>query len=271
MDGLDFHPYPIPQSLPFAQGYANTNDATVSNLPRIYQAFYDGFAGTPQPTIGQQAGGGLPLSLNEVGIQTDSTGHAGLRRDRDQRRRRRRRRRRSTATEAYQASWYRQMLELRRVRPERAGRQHLPPARRGEPRRLAERPLLRRPTPKQSAATVHDWIAQTRGRCQGPTQVLAAPRHPSGRALTPDPRPIPGDRGRRGHASEETDDTETRPHRDSIDKPCAATKGGSLVEDLGPGSDWRRVVMWHRGRRTLPRGAITQAEFDRLKARAFAA
>jgi hypothetical protein len=74
MDGLDFHPYPIPQSQPFAQGYASPNDATVSNLPRIYQAFYDGFNGTPQPTIGQQAGGGLPLSLNEVGVQTDSTG-----------------------------------------------------------------------------------------------------------------------------------------------------------------------------------------------------
>ena len=28
-------------------------------------------------TIGQQADGGLPLSLNEVGIQTDSAGHAG--------------------------------------------------------------------------------------------------------------------------------------------------------------------------------------------------
>jgi hypothetical protein len=75
MDGLDYHPYPIPQSLPFSQGYATPNEATVSNLPRIYQAFYDGFSGTPQRTIGQQAGGGLPLSLNEVGIQTDSTGH----------------------------------------------------------------------------------------------------------------------------------------------------------------------------------------------------
>ncbi len=77
MDGLDFHPYPIPQSLPFATGYAGTTSASVSNLPRIYQAFYDGFNGSPQPTIGQQAGGGLPLSLNEVGIQTDSTGRAG--------------------------------------------------------------------------------------------------------------------------------------------------------------------------------------------------
>ena len=52
MDGFDFHPYPIPQSLPFATGYADQENAAVSNLPRIYQAFYDGFKGTSQKTIG---------------------------------------------------------------------------------------------------------------------------------------------------------------------------------------------------------------------------
>lgn len=111
MDGFDFHPYAIPQSLPFAQGYADPDNASVSNLSRIYQAFYDAFEGTGQPTIGQQAGGGLPVSLNEVGIQTNNTGRAGytgsenaananggVRGD--------------TATEAYQASWYLQMLNL---------------------------------------------------------------------------------------------------------------------------------------------------------------
>ena len=72
MDGFDFHPYPVPQSLPFATGYADPRDASVTNLPRIYQAFYDAFSGTPQRTIGQQTGGGLPVSLNETGIQTDS-------------------------------------------------------------------------------------------------------------------------------------------------------------------------------------------------------
>jgi hypothetical protein len=77
MDGFDFHPYPIPQSLPFATGYSSPNDASVANLPRIYQAFYSAFAGTSQRTIGQQAGGGLPVSLNEVGIQTDETGLKG--------------------------------------------------------------------------------------------------------------------------------------------------------------------------------------------------
>ncbi|MBV8395993.1 MAG: cellulase family glycosylhydrolase [Actinobacteria bacterium] len=112
MDGFDFHPYPIPQSLPFATGYSNPNEASVTNLSRIYQAFYDAFKGTVQQTIGQQSGGGLPVSLNETGIQTDSSAHAsaytgtetsataagGVFGD--------------TATESYQANWYQQMLAL---------------------------------------------------------------------------------------------------------------------------------------------------------------
>ena len=60
MDGFDFHPYPTPQSLPFATGYAASNNASVTNLDRIYRAFYDAFNGTAQRTIGQQAGGGCP-------------------------------------------------------------------------------------------------------------------------------------------------------------------------------------------------------------------
>ena len=166
MDGLDFHPYPIPQSQPFAQGYTSPTDATVSNLPRIYQAFYDGFNGTAQPTIGQQAGGGLPLSLNEVGVQTDSTGRPGYL---------------GTeisanaaggvvgsfATEAYQASWYQQMLSLVACDPNVriVNIYHL----------LDEAGLAGWQsglyyvdrTAKASAATVRDWIASTAGACQG--------------------------------------------------------------------------------------------------------
>jgi hypothetical protein len=166
MDGLDFHPYPIPQSLPFLQGYATPNEATVSNLPRIYQAFYDGFSGTPQRTIGQQAGGGLPLSLNEVGIQTDSTGHVGYV---------------GTetsanaaggvigqfATESYQATWYRQMLDLLACDPnvKIVNIYHL----------IDEASLAGWQSglyyvdrsPKASAAVVHDWIASTGGVCRG--------------------------------------------------------------------------------------------------------
>jgi hypothetical protein len=110
MDGFDFHPYPVPQSLPFATGYSDPRDASVSNLPRIYQAFYDGFNGTPQRTIGQQSGGGLPVSLNETGVQTATEGTANVGTEVS-----------ATpaggvigkwATESYQSSWYVQMLDL---------------------------------------------------------------------------------------------------------------------------------------------------------------
>ncbi len=174
MDGLDFHPYPIPQSLPFAQGYAGVTSATVSNMPRIYGAFYDGFNGSPQPTIGQQAGGGLPVSLNEVGIQTDSTGRAGYV---------------GTetaanaaggvigqyATEAYQSSWYLQMLNLVACDPN---------IRLVDIYHLIDEAALSGwqsglfyvdETPKESAATVHDWIASTGGRCQGQEQPWTPP------------------------------------------------------------------------------------------------
>jgi hypothetical protein len=169
MDGLDFHPYPVPQSIPFATGYANPRDASISNLPRIYQAFYTAFTGTPQRTIGQQKGGGLPLSLNEMGIQTAVTGQFGY----------------SGlevsanpaggvigkfATQAYQASYYRQMLQLLACDPN---------VRVVNLFRLVDETNLAgwqsglysvgagTPVPKQSAAVVSDWIAQTHGACQG--------------------------------------------------------------------------------------------------------
>jgi hypothetical protein len=178
MDGLDFHPYPIPQSQPFAQGYAAVNDASVSNLPRIYQAFYDGFNGTAQPTIGQQAGGGLPLSLNEVGVQTDSTGKLGYV---------------GTetsanaaggvvgqfATEAYQAGWYQQMLDLLACDPNVriVNVYHL----------IDEAGLAGWQsglyyvdrTAKASAAVVHDWIANTGGLCQGAQHPWTPPGVPA--------------------------------------------------------------------------------------------
>jgi hypothetical protein len=188
MDGLDFHPYPIPQSQPFAQGYTDPNDATVSNLPRIYQAFYDGFNGTLQPTIGQQAGGGLPLSLNEVGVQTDSTGKPGylgvevsanaaggvVG---------------SSATEAYQASWYEQMLSLLACDPnvEIVNIYHL----------IDEAGLAGWQSglyyvdrsPKASASVVHDWIATTGGDCQGPLHPWTPPGVPAAAKGTTKPPP----------------------------------------------------------------------------------
>jgi hypothetical protein len=193
MDGLDFHPYPIPQSQPFAQGYASPNDATVSNLPRIYQAFYDGFNSTPQPTIGQQAGGGLPLSLNEVGVQTDSTGKPGYV---------------GTeisanaaggvvgsfATEAYQASWYQQMLALLACDPNVriVNIYHL----------LDEAGLAGWQSGlyyvdrsvKASAAVVHDWVATTAGACQGSLHPWTPPGLPA--VAPPAAKPQPQSRTR---------------------------------------------------------------------------
>jgi hypothetical protein len=168
MDGLDFHPYPVPQSLAFAQGYVNHNDASVANLPRIYQAFYTAFAGTTQPTIGQQQGGGLPVSLNEVGIQTGETGQPGYLGTEIS----------ATpaggvvgryATQSYQATWYREMLDYVACDPnvqvlniyhlvddtELAGWQS----------GLYTAGAL--PQPKRSAQTVGTWLATNQGRCTG--------------------------------------------------------------------------------------------------------
>jgi hypothetical protein len=105
MDGLDLHPYPIPQSLTFETGYTSRTAFSVSNLPRAYEAFYTAFRGTPQPTVGP---GRLPVSLNEVGIQTvpppsvvgSYTGvenGAGVA---------------ATGTEAYQSTWYRKLVDF---------------------------------------------------------------------------------------------------------------------------------------------------------------
>jgi hypothetical protein len=178
MDGLDFHPYPVPQSLPFTTGYPQKNDASVTNLPRIYQAFYDGFAGTPQRTIGQQARGGLPVSLNETGIQTAVSGgdYVGTEVS-------------ATAaggviggfaTEAYQAAWYLQMLKYVACDPNVrvVNIFHM----------IDETDLggwqsglyYSNETPKLSATTVRTWLATTGGKCQGPL-------HPWKPAKTPKP------------------------------------------------------------------------------------
>jgi hypothetical protein len=166
MDGFDFHPYPVPQTQPFAQGYADPKEASVTNLARIYQAFYGAFNGTPQRTIGQQAGGGLLMSLNETGVQTASggkTAYTGAEVS-------------ATsaggvvggfASEDYQARWYRQMLDLLACDPNVAFVNifHL----------IDENALegwqsglyYADETPKRSAQTVQSWLAQTGGACVG--------------------------------------------------------------------------------------------------------
>jgi hypothetical protein len=195
MDGFDFHPYPVPQTLPFATGYADPKEASVTNLPRIYQAFYDAFNGTPQRTIGQQSGGGLPLSVNETGVQTDSgdrPGYSGIEVS-------------ATAsggvigafaTEAYQASWYRQMLGLLACDPNVAFVNIF---------HLIDEPTLSGwqsglyyadETPKLSAETVGSWLSRTGGACSGALQ----PWTPLGVPFAPPAglQPRPNDRAH-GH------------------------------------------------------------------------
>jgi hypothetical protein len=72
MDGFSYHPYPNPSdsSVPFTFTYGWPN-AGVQELPRIKQALWDAFSGTPQPTTVQ----GLKLYLDEVGWQVDTSGN----------------------------------------------------------------------------------------------------------------------------------------------------------------------------------------------------
>jgi hypothetical protein len=165
MDGFDFHPYPIPQSLPFAKGYSQPNDASVSNLGRIYQAFYDAFHGTAQPTIGQQKGGGLPVSLNEVGIQTLNTGMAGytgteisngMTGVRGK-----------TATQAYQATWYLKMLNLVACDPNVKVVNIFHLVDESDLGAWQSGLFFVGYQPKQSATAVQQWIAETGGTCSG--------------------------------------------------------------------------------------------------------
>jgi hypothetical protein len=105
MDGLDLHPYPIPQSVPFARGNSTAYGPAfgVATLPLVYQAFYNAFNGTAQPTVGP---GGLPVSLNEVGVQTVPTvgGYSGSETPNwgiDG----------TFGTQDYQAQWYKQLID----------------------------------------------------------------------------------------------------------------------------------------------------------------
>jgi hypothetical protein len=191
MDGLDVHPYPVPQSLPFATGYANPDDVTVSNLPRLYQAFYDAFHGTPQPTIGEQAGGGLPVSVNEVGIQTAQAGlpgYYGVKAAADAaggvvg----------SFATQSYQAAWYRRMLGLLacdpNVRIVNIFKLVDEPDLAGWQSGLFEDSPTGTPIPKQSAQAVRAWIAATGGACQGATHPWR-PARAAPASVRAEPRP----------------------------------------------------------------------------------
>jgi hypothetical protein len=82
MDGFAFHPYPNANTDPVSRGYPWPKIGVV-NFDRLYQAWWDAFHDTDQPTFAEWAPGGdstLRLSLNEVGVQVETgyaTGYSG--------------------------------------------------------------------------------------------------------------------------------------------------------------------------------------------------
>jgi len=160
MDGLDVHPYPIPQSLGFGAGYAAPNNFTVANLGRVYQAFYDAFRKTPQRTIGP---GGLKVQINEVGVQTRSAGHegyfgfepggAGVDR--------------ATGSEAYQAAWYVKLVDYVQCDPNIASVNLFHLVDEADLGLWQSGLYYRDYAPKASAFAVRDEIARVDGRCLG--------------------------------------------------------------------------------------------------------
>jgi hypothetical protein len=82
MDGLAFHPYPNSNRDPYELGY-RWPKVGAANLDRLYQAFWDAFHGTAQPTFyetGSRSPGPFArISLNEVGIQVSTEGSAAYR------------------------------------------------------------------------------------------------------------------------------------------------------------------------------------------------
>ena len=106
---LRLPPISDPAITAIRHGLLTVTMPSVSNLTRIYQAFYTGFNRSPQKTIGQQTAGGLPVSLDETGIQTSSAGKSGYTGRGGERERgggiwR-------DGTDAYQATYYSQLLD----------------------------------------------------------------------------------------------------------------------------------------------------------------
>ncbi len=103
MDGLAFHPYPNSNTDSVSRGYPWPKIGVV-NFDRLYQAFWDAFHDTAQPTFAEWAPDGastMRLSVNEVGVQVDTsraTGYFG------------RENIKSVSARA-QADWYEELIE----------------------------------------------------------------------------------------------------------------------------------------------------------------
>ena len=179
MDGLDFHPYPVPQSLPFATGLRRPalgeRHEPAADLPGVLRRVQRDAAADDRPAEGRRPAG-QP--------QRDRRPDRHVRQARLQRQRdlgeRGRRRARPVRDRELPGDLVPPDARPRRLRPERRRGQHLPPrsTRRTSP---AGRAGSTSPTgaPKQSAQVVRDWIARTGGRCPGKATLVDGGRaHP---------------------------------------------------------------------------------------------
>lgn len=168
MDGVDLHPYLIPQNLPFETGYTSPTSFSVTNLPRVYAAFFSAFDGTGQPTVGP---GRLPVSLNEVGVQTTPSAavagsYTGTENGEGVA---------QTGTEDYQAAWYTKLVDAALCDADIA---------KVDIFKLVDESALegwqsglfyQGYVPKQSAAALGAELARTGGVCPGGTAAYFSP------------------------------------------------------------------------------------------------
>jgi hypothetical protein len=170
-DEFDMHPYPPTQDTdPYSKPF-QWPQAGAANLDRIKQALWDAFHGTGQPIPAEQAGGritlsarfvggsGLPIDLDEVGSQTDVTGHNGYTDFPESI---------SPITEAQQAQYYTQLMEIAACDPDVKALLFFPLIDESDVHNgFQSGELYVDQTQKQSYAAVKAKIASSHGNCQG--------------------------------------------------------------------------------------------------------
>lgn len=169
-DEFDMHPYPpIQDTDPYSKPF-QWPQAGAANLDRIKQALWDAFNGTGQPVPAEQAGGritqsasfanqGLPLNLDEVGSQTDVTGHPGYIDFPESI---------SPISEATQAQYYTQLIDMAECDPDVHNLLFFPLIDENDVHNgFQSGELYVDFTHKQSYQAIKNEIATTGGNCQG--------------------------------------------------------------------------------------------------------
>ena len=174
-DEFDMHPYPPVQDTdPFSKPF-QWPQAGAANLDRIKQALWDAFHGTGQPVPSEQAGGRtaqsangarfsapqpLPISLDEVGEQTVTTGHDAAYTDQPDSI--------TPISEQQQAANHVQLMEMAACDPAVESLFFFPLIDETDVHNgFQSGNLFADLTPKQSYAAVKAKIASAQGACQG--------------------------------------------------------------------------------------------------------